>query len=325
MLTTQRIAKDVKFLRHINEKRPDGFNLFDLRMRVIKSTKLFVDPTIVTDSHESISGLLDRLFNFPNISIEQFEKRVESLKQFAKLPFETVTLEYDKGCILLETTDDGLIEGIIILDEGKVMPYRVSLVSIATGKHEDGRPQIRCVVNMHCTDSTEKWAKETWTAHDVRELASGKAKVTRRVEPGYQPAHEYERVMTQFTMHERWCMAIMLQAMYALMLMNTKNIGTTIVTPTKKENAMVPKTLLPYYSYHILNVDRAMREVKTLEDVEKIHRSINQVERRMHLVRGHFKNIRGNLHWWSPHMRNKHADKVISKDYQLTQSEKEQT
>lgn len=323
MLTTQRIAKDIKFLRHISNNRPDGFNLFDLRMRVIHSTKLFVDPTIVTDSHESITGLLDRLFNFPNISIEQFQQRVENLKQFAKLPFKSMTLDYDKGCVLLETTEDDMIQGIIVIEDGKVMPYRVSIASISSGRHDDGRPQIRCVVNMHCTDSTEKWAKETWTAYDVRDISLGKASITRRVEPGYQQAHEHERVMTQFTMHERWCMAMMLQTLYALMLMNTKNVGTTIVTPSKKENAMVPKPLLPYYSYHVLNVDRAMREAVTLEDVDKVHRSINQTERRMHLVRGHFKNLRGNLHWWSPHMRNKHSEKVISKDYQLTQSEKE--
>lgn len=107
-----------------------------------------------------------------------------------------------------------------------------------------------------------------------------------------------------------------------LLFLNVKNTTIQKYIPTKKENSVIPKKMLPFYEYCILDVFRdrpiytslkSIEEDLSISDSEKIHR-------RAHLVTGHFKTLKTGLFWWNSFVRcrkNKDTIGSVDKDYRL--------
>lgn len=106
-----------------------------------------------------------------------------------------------------------------------------------------------------------------------------------------------------------------------LLFLNTKNVTKHTYLPNKKENCSVPKPLLPFYSYHVLDIFREKKVFDGLENIKDFINSdkTNTEERRACIVRGHFKTRSTGIFWWSDFVRNKkNIDKgYVDKDYRL--------
>jgi hypothetical protein len=78
-------------------------------------------------------------------------------------------------------------------------------------------------------------------------------------------------------------------------------------------NTKLTKKDLSYFEYKILDIYRTVPSIKSVSDIKKCNDENRNIAK--HTVRGHFKNIKGTLYWWSSHTRNKHSKRTISKDY----------
>ena len=106
-----------------------------------------------------------------------------------------------------------------------------------------------------------------------------------------------------------------------LLFLNTKNVTKHKYTPSKVENKAVPKPLLPFYTYYILDI---FRERKIYENLDEVYDFINSNrkrddERRASVVRGHFKTRKTGNFFWSSFVRNmENINKgFVDKDYRL--------
>lgn len=115
--------------------------------------------------------------------------------------------------------------------------------------------------------------------------------------------------------------SILVNILQILVFMNTKNVIKHEYKHTKKESSLIPKPLLPFYSYHILDIFREKKVFDGLENIKDFINSdkTNTEERRACIVRGHFKNRSTGIFWWSDFVRNKkNIDKgFVDKDYKL--------
>lgn len=106
-----------------------------------------------------------------------------------------------------------------------------------------------------------------------------------------------------------------------LLFMNAANLKLVQYTPTKLENKMVPKPLILKYTYYVLDVFRTRKVYESMADVmTDLHSDSTVNNRRAHMVRGHWKTIRGKLFWWNPFMRNRRHREIageVVKDYRL--------
>lgn len=109
-----------------------------------------------------------------------------------------------------------------------------------------------------------------------------------------------------------------------ILFLNVGNKVTHHYVPSKKENSMVPKPLLPFYSYHVIDVFRDRKRFVSLTDVDSFMRELADDQRRAHMVRGHWKTYERNevhqIYWWNPFMRsrkNLETKGFVDKGYRL--------
>lgn len=122
----------------------------------------------------------------------------------------------------------------------------------------------------------------------------------------------------------------MLEVYDILMFLNAPNVAKHQYRPTKRENGVVPRPLLPHYEYRVLDV---FRERESFGSMREIYSFLQQTwfakrERRAHMVKGHWKEfVRGGVkrsYWWSAHMRNRknlESHGYVDKDYRLRDEE----
>ncbi len=115
--------------------------------------------------------------------------------------------------------------------------------------------------------------------------------------------------------------SLVINLLEVLLFLNTKNVTTHHYTPSKKENSLVPKPLLPFYTYHIIDIFRDKKVYMKLSEVLDFINAENSDSsyRRACIVRGHFKTRSTGIFWWSDFVRNKkNIDKgFVDKDYRL--------
>jgi hypothetical protein len=291
MLTSQRVVNPNSLKFHPY----DDTDLVELRNQVISSSKLLVDSQLFSEEH-SFDDLLEKIFKFKGSTDAQVQEKVDKLFQFSKLPFDPFVIEHEKGLFVLTNSDKG-IKFKAIHSDGSVHPFGASLDRIV-------RENSKLSLNAHsiCSPRYELHVRNSYAAH-----INGTFQKCSKNTEGARSLHDCEA---------QWSVMCLVQVMYILMLLNAKNVGTTKIKPSNKESQNVPKFLRPKFEYHILNLDRRVKELKTLMDVQNYFLHIPS-DRRMHMVRGHFKCLNGNLHWWSPHLRNKTANEFLDKDYKL--------
>jgi len=106
---------------------------------------------------------------------------------------------------------------------------------------------------------------------------------------------------------------------YALLLLNCKNIGTVDIYPDKKLNVKRrTRGKLQLFKYKELYL--SFKNYKT--DKKE---SLRKIEHCLHFCRGHFKEFKDKplfgkyigLYWWNPHLRGKKERGFVHKDYNL--------
>jgi hypothetical protein len=108
-----------------------------------------------------------------------------------------------------------------------------------------------------------------------------------------------------------------------LMYLNTSNITMHDYTPTEVENKDINKTILPFYTYKVLDIFREKEKFNNLNEVvDFLFKDKNdKIQRRSHLVKGHFKETKNGLFWWNSFTRcrkNLGTKGFVDKDYRLT-------
>ncbi len=98
-------------------------------------------------------------------------------------------------------------------------------------------------------------------------------------------------------------------------LLNCRNVPVLeLVDRSKQNRKRVGRGKLPFFSHTLLKVHPLQK--KTL--VRDVNSHEHHVELRAHFVRGHFKQRKSGLYWWSMHRRGNPERGEIEKDYEVT-------
>lgn len=282
MLLSQRIAKDPGFLWFMDRSKA---HLADIRMEVVRSVKFIVGNHLLGENR-LVGEVTDQIFNCEGEPSEKSKNRKEEQWiKFARPPFPVVCFE-NQGALLL-----------------------VRERKFAAGR--EGWDVLR-VENNGCV-SPMRW--------EILNPPDGSTRQERDIsfEP-YAPWYRYDD--DQVDQLEIIGTALVLLVSEIMLYVNVANGRTHLYNPTKRENAPVPKPLIPYYSYRVVDLfrtrDRYISLSEILSDTDSAEDE--RQKRRMHVVRGHFKEKGGRLFWWSAHLRNTRnaaSHGVASKDYRL--------
>ncbi len=289
MLLSQRIAKDVSFLKLPQYLKTAAQITFDMRMKIVRATKLVVGREFLdTDRH--LGQINTQIFGHEP-SQDEVQKRMALYARFSRLPWQTFLMENATGAVLVERVSDNTFDVSHILPTGVVFSYvpRVEMLE----------REIRVNTNWRLPESLMK--------------------ATMREEGEWE---RYLKARNEVVFLQT------IEVLETLLYVNTKNVVKHHYTPTKKENAAVPKPLLPYYSYYVLDVFHDRKSYQSLQEIQTDHCDPNrEVQlRRAGLVRGHFKQRATGLFWWNDYVRNhKNRDTVgaVDKDYRLVNKEEQ--
>lgn len=308
MLLSHRIAKNENFLKYMNvyrDMRADTLKRFRITKEVI-AKDLFEVRQAILHSIKFVIPLDNMHMSLPIIMHREMVEDVELAKhmannsrepvleitkygQYAKLPFSSVFLENDSGGYLLRKR----------FDQDNAWDVRV--VNCIEG---DGY----CVMPMAFTI----WPGEALPNGLIRGERLD-SPLTRYIPRGPNP----EVADILFT-----CYAFHIAEV--LLFLNITNAPLKHYKLSKKEAVDIPQPLRKHYEYHILDLYRQSDSFDKLSAVEYIagvdFLQSSSRPSRAHMVRGHFKEIKGKLYWWNPFMRNrKNMDTigVVDKDYQI--------
>lgn len=279
MLISQRIAKDVNFLKSYSGDKIDCFNL---RMKIIKAIKVLVDESLFeneTLTHEWIAAIKDTNDNKNSNITNKFKDKISKHLFYAKAPFEFTFIECNKYAFLIEriSTDDW--------------------ISTYIGRNENGAKGAVFPVRFKCSLNNEQKIK-----HDINGFIADSQEYLTRI-------NLFSDIFSILTIE-------------ILLYLNTSNIILHDYVPTKNENLIVPKPLIPFYSYKILDIFREKKKFVNLKEVTDflLKSKEESTQRRSHLVKGHFKVTKNGLFWWNPFTRcrkNFESKGFVDKDYRL--------
>lgn len=283
MLLSQRIAKDVKFLNAASaEPKNTTMDMFDLRMRIINATKIIVPQELF---HKGLTYGESLTRYLTKGTRDDFEKKAHQYNTYCNLPFPSLFIENETGGMLVEALPSGPNHCRItsVDDDGGMIPIQVYCKGFGLKDNDVFQPNI-----------------------DIDYVAKEKYLFVKQI----QDHLRMTALVNTYMVYE------------TLLFLNVRNTVLHKYVPTKKENAAVPKPLQVKYVYHILDVFRDITRYDSMDQItEQIKvsgRSVN--ERRMHVVRGHFKQLKSGLYWWSDHMRNRHNRETVGeveKDYRI--------
>lgn len=284
MLLSQRIAKDVSFLHSILPKH-HTLDLFSLRLKIIKATKVIV-PQDLLDSRLSYGDSIRKIV--PTGTPAEIKKKIEQYEKYSRLPFESMFIENHTSGLLVESSKDGGYAVTSVDANGGVSPC----ITFCNGFVEVSgtmQPKTRYRLAVGDFPPTVETSEIMGQLKDMAII---------------------EATFHTFIIHE------------VMLFLNVKNVTLHHYVPSKKENSMIPKPLLSHYTYRILDVFREVTQYESLGQViDQLQSTSNQVVgRRAHLVRGHFKQLKTGLFWWSDFTRCRHnRDKVgvVEKDYRI--------
>lgn len=288
MLLSQRIAKD---LHHLKRQNATSMELFDLRLQIIQAVKIIVPTTIlaVNDPDDGHLASILQSFNskgkkLPASKIEENkQKKYEHYVKFARVPFPTVFLENDDCGILIWKVDNA------------AKSFRFTAIM----------PDGFCVPQDVCVQLS---------LEDESINLNMDMKRHERVNAGYL---KNDAVIN-------WSLAAAIQVMESLLFMNTKNVTMHTYSPTKREHTPVPKPLRRHFTYRVLDLFHEVTKYNSLNGIVEHMASIyaRRKELRTHVVRGHHKERKTGVFWWSDYTRclkNRDTLGEIEKDYRLNE------
>lgn len=307
MLISQQIAKNQGFFRAapfvLRYKRlAPGLEeaMHELRSKILRAHK-FIIPLEIMDLNASIDTQTEAFAKLAGVEsksklmdFDKYGKRFDLYAKFVKLPYNVMVLENQTGLLLLERHEkDGqeLIRVIRVNRHGVLTPYAFEWVPSRSREHE--REKGLDLIAPHK-------AYNQITHHVFKTMQ--------------EDQRDFNGVMLTTQLDVATVSEI-------LLLLNCANITIGQCKPTNKEASGIPKVFMPYYTYRILDIFRERRRYERLSDVETfLNEDAQDIERRAHFVRGHFKTIREVLHWWNPFMRNRRlleSHGYADKDYRL--------
>lgn len=285
MLISQRIAKDINFLKPILGSKESRDCLLNIRLDIIHSTKFIVGRELF-DSGTTSEGLLNRLFgDNRKTHNDKIQNRLNTYGEYLCLPFPSIVIENDTGLLLL------ISSGPLCWDFFSVSPNGVSCPFYTTVSFP---------------------GKNTETMIKAFSLVSDDV---------IEKRHADRSIEWRETMFSTLS-GLVVTVSEILLFMNVKNIKHIRYTPTKKENAAVPKVLQPKYTYHILDLFKQKKVYTSLDGIEEdLCKPRRATElRRAVLVRGHFKQRKTGIFFWDHYTRNKHNAEthgIVDKDYRV--------
>lgn len=104
-----------------------------------------------------------------------------------------------------------------------------------------------------------------------------------------------------------------------LLHLNTRNKRVSIYRPSNKYlETFVSKVHRPLFTYHILDIqNQDVVEIKSIAEVVALADYSSPASKRLHMVRGHFKQRTSGLYWWNPFMRGSRENGIVDKDYNV--------
>jgi len=273
-----------------------------VRQKIMMARKIIIDNDFVPCEETTFT---DPDLELPRTAVvmdmDYITKVVESHKDcypvYAKMPFDLVFIESGLTGVLLEKIDDNSFS----------------------------------VLNLNLFSKTNPTSLD----NECAAIPVLKAKVTNGDLSSMTPIifnkKAFEKLTTDYTQRQAKNIlssngqALHVQAFIALevlVYLNTINHHVQIYKPTSKEVAHIPKPLHPKFEYWILDIFRDKKPVTSLAELPYAGAKDNEGRRqyRAHLVRGHYKTIRGKLYWWNAFTRcrkNAETAGVIEKDYHI--------
>jgi len=290
MLISQRIAKDINFLKNAVDYKGGKDHLNKMRLDIIHSVKFIVGRELLdfgTNSKKFLENLLE-----DRKSEEQIQTRFGLYNKYCRLPFPSIVIENDTVLLLLITTKPFCWNVYAVDPSGRISP--AYLVIELTNGDDDVAVFVKYLV-----------PQET-----IVKLY------------GYDEAIKKNKKLADNLS------ILFIAVMEVLLFMNAQNIKHVKYVPTKKENVSVPRVLQPKYTYHILDLFKQKNTYTSLEEIENnlCKPRAATTLRRAVLVRGHFKQRRTGLFFWDFHTRNKHnveTHGIVDKDYRVHSSSKQ--
>lgn len=304
MLISQRLAKDFNFLK-MQGATPD--ELFQLRLKVIRAVKFLVGTHLLAND-QYIRDVRKQLYGADQPEPEVLRKKNEMWAKYARPPFPLTVLENPEALLLIEELSDGWWRLTRIGLSGRAGPVSIRVNNVVACRAIGTAPGP-CL------------GKEVWVRDQVAEYpALDRLRAQWRIDA--HPLPVQQEFVDNISEHIASMECNLISASELLLLINVANSHIHHYTPSKRENAMVPKALLPHYSYRLVDIFRNRKVYHSFDQMLKdVTLSVAEAsEKRAHLVRGHFKEKKNGLFWWSPFVRcrkNATTVGVVEKDYQL--------
>lgn len=284
MLISQRIAKDLSFLKLTINYKGRQDDLFKIRFNVINSMKFIVGHELF-DAGVDSKEFTDRLFEDKKNEAEA-KARLDLYSKKCRLPFPVIVIENDTGLLLIIQKNPSCWNVYNVRSNGQVCS------AFLTIQFPSDDSEIGLFVEYFMSEET------------IVKLY------------GYEQTVNFKQALATN-------LGILFVAvMEILLFMNAQNIKHVKYVLTKKENAPVAKVLQPKYTYHILDLFKQKKVYTSLEDIKDdlCKSRPASLLRRAVLVRGHFKQRKTGLFFWDFHTRNKHNAEthgVVDKDYRV--------
>ena len=232
---------------------------------------------IIADS--LIDSSIENIADFVLEGINNRDKKYDIWRTYGtKLPYPKLFLQTNNVGFLLQQESNGDISVITVTNKGTIHPV-ISIISARLLNTEIEHP-VEILMSLG-TEVLYKTDEMKTTFDNMRFMLYGIAVIL------------YEFIT----------------------YINARNTVIIEYTPKKKELPGIAKALYPLYKLSVVKITKERKEYKSLEE---INRDINSEENkhiRKHLVRGHFKQCKSGLYWWSPFIRYRNSEGVVDKTY----------
>lgn len=299
MLLSHRIATSEKFL---TLSPLDVRNRAELRGKILRATKIIVPTELmfvfsgrgVVGDLECIQQIIREAYG-EHASTQEQQKKNNLFHEYSRLPFSVVFFENTTGGILAEELKDGYRLSMVT-PQGEVSVYSIAYSLLLQQK--DVLPLMKLDLHLRTTRHTPQ------EAILFEKLLMAFERLREDDQQSVSPA------------------SYLIGVLNACLFLNARNTVVHRYQLSRKEAGVIPKSLLPHFTYRVLDVFRerqAYENVKELEDFLQTTKT-DVIKRRVHLVRGHFKNTKHGVFWWNAFTRcrkNEATVGVVQKDYRL--------
>ena len=317
MLISQKAAASDRFLHYNGAGRVVGVSSKMLkaeaattRMKVIRSIKFLVG-THLLGGDQYIREVKTQVYGSDDPPADVIRKKNELWAKFSRPAFTLMLLENKECALLIEDLHNGWWELTRIEQDGGLSVGRV-------------RKEMTVRNLGVCPNPGHNFGREVYVCDEkIIPVAFPESWLANHMEPGFDPEVIDYLKDVAYSLN---CNA--LSACELMLMINVANTRIHTYKPTAKELTGVPKVLQPHYSYRLVDLFRERDRYNSLDEmVNDVYQSEKvALERRAHVVRGHFKEKNEKLFWWSPHVRckkNAQTLGIVDKDYVVHGDKKE--